>query len=167
VSVPTKTKPKEGARVGPSVKGTLFVLQEKLSETLQEVNNSYDLYKLGEKTKLAQLIEASIQDPLNTGYKLSVDIDNNVKCMIDLVVKNFFLKNKDIIDSVYRTKTPRNDLHYCVVLKEDNPKNRTNIFSFFNTYDSTNFSEKFPVYFQFVPAKLIEKVFVHSKLNIE
>ncbi len=41
------------------------------------------------------------------------------------------------------------------VLAEDNYENRSSVFNFFDTYDSLDLAERFPVSFQFVPIELI------------
>ncbi len=164
--VATKIKQKESVE-NPSVKGTLFQLQEEFSKILDEIDRSYKLYKVGEKTKLTEAIEATLANPLKQAYSISLDIDGNIKNIIDVIVKNFFIRNNSVVESVYRTKTPNQDLHYCIVLKNDTPENRTKVFGFFNAYDSTEVSEKFPVYFQFVPSKLIQKIFIQEKLKLE
>ncbi len=74
------------------------------------------------------------------------------------MVKTYFKENNSIISSVYRSKTALNDLHYSIVLKEDNMENRNKIFQFFDNFDLLDISTKYPIYFQFVPVELTGKI---------
>jgi len=60
-----------------------------------------------------------------------------------------------------------NDLHYSIVLKNDNIENRNKIFDFFDKFDLLDISNKYPVYFQFVPVELIEKILVSESVKLE
>lgn len=91
-------------------------------------------------------------------FKISDTLDNQVKTILDKFIKSFLQKHKTIIASAYRSKTSLNDLHYSIVLQEDTVENRKEIFAFFEKYDLLDISTKYPVYFQFVPVELVDKI---------
>lgn len=60
-----------------------------------------------------------------------------------------------------------NDLHYSIVLKDDNINIRTDFFSFLEKFDLMNISQKHPVYFQFIPEKLINKISYNEEIKFD
>lgn len=149
------------------LKAILYLLQTNLEEFKDEVDRSYELLKVGEKTDLSKKIENTMEDPINSIFKLSSNIDDQIKEIVDRIVKAFLKHNSQVIQGAYRTKTSLNDLHYSIVLKEDNIENRNRIFDFFDKFDLLDISSKYPVYFQFVPIELIEKILVAESVKLE
>ncbi len=109
-------------------------------------------------TDLTKKIEDTLSNPMSATYNASNNIDNQVKQIVDIFVKSFFRQNKSIVNSAYRSKTSLNDLHYSIVLKEDNIENRNRIFDFFDKYDLLEIANRYPVYFQFIPPGLVDKL---------
>jgi hypothetical protein len=140
------------------LKAILYLLQTNLEEFKDEVDRSYELLKLGEMTELSSKIENTLSNPIDNVFQVSSNIDTQVKYIVDKFVRSFLNKNKTIISSAYRSKTSLNDLHYSIVLNEDNLENRNSIFDFLDKYDLLDIANKYPVYFQFVPAELINKI---------
>ncbi|MDD3723841.1 MAG: hypothetical protein PHW92_15420 [Lutibacter sp.] len=140
------------------IQAILFLLQENLDEFKDEVDRSYELLKIGELTGLAKKIEKTINRPFENIIEISDDIDDKVRQIVNGLVIFFFKKRKDIIFSAHKCKTPLNDLYYAIVLNEDNIDNREKIMEFFDKFDLLNISNKYPVYFQFVPKELCNKI---------
>jgi hypothetical protein len=149
------------------LKAILYLLQTNLEEFKDEVDRSYELLKVGEKTDLSKKIENTMEDPINSIFKLSSNIDNQIKEIVDRIVKAFLKHNSQVIHEAYRTKTSLNDLHYSIVLKTDNIDNRNKIFDFFDKFDLLDIATKYPVYFQFVPIELIDKIHVSESVKLE
>jgi len=149
------------------VKQLLFLLQTHLEEYKDEVDRSYELYKIGEKTNLSKKLENVIKNPLSNIHDLSSNIDLQAKQIIDGIVKSFFKYNCKIIQTAYKTKTSSNDLHYSIVLKKDDIDNRNRIFDFFDKFYILDISDKYPVYFQFVPPELIGKMHLNEEIELE
>ncbi len=143
----------------------LYLLQTNLEEFKDEVDRSYELLKIGEKTNLSEKIEATIDDPISSIFKLSLDIDNQLKSIVDRIVKSFLKHNSSILQSAYQLNTT--NLQYAIVLKNDNIDNRNKIFDFFDKFDLLDIADKVTVNFQFVPAQLIEKMFVQKSIPLE
>jgi len=93
-------------------------------------------------------------------------IDNSNIRIIDNMVRNFFVKNRDLIDGVFSSRTEQDPLHYSVVLKRDSIQFRNAVLRFFEVYDLSRYSERYPVYFQFVPPALAHKLNSLKKINI-
>lgn len=140
------------------IKAILYLLQTHTEEFKAEIDKAYALLKVGEKTDLSNKIEKIMDDPFSNIFEISSGVDNQAKELIDRLAKSFFNFNNEIIRYAYRTRTFFNDLHYSVVLKEDNIVNREKMFEFFEKYDLLEIADRFPVYFQFVPLELMSKI---------
>lgn len=149
------------------IKAILYLLQTNLEEFKDEVDRSYELLKVGEMTELTKKIEGTLSNPMDSVLNVSKSIDGQVKQIVDIFVKSFFRKNKETISSAYRSKTSLNDLHYSIVLKEDNMENRNKIFDFFDKYDLLDIANRYPVYFQFIPVELVNKINYSEELKFD
>ncbi len=149
------------------LKAILYLLQTNLEEFKDEVDRSYELIKIGEMTDLSKKLETTLSNPLSNIFEISKNIDTEVKYIVDKFVKSFLRSNKGVVSSAYRSKTSMNDLHYSIVLSDDNMANRNKIFDFFDRYDLLDIASKYPVYFQFVPAELVEKVTYSEVVNLD
>lgn len=149
---PVKDKSESTLR---EVRGVLYAIEDHLNKILTDVEDSSELIKIGEKTSLALRIEDSIKNPFKNMLAVSNRLDTDIKDVINHAVKIFLQKISSIILSAHRTDVP--NLHYSVVLKEDNFKNRKKLFEFYRAYDD-KIAEKFPVFFQVVPQELIHKI---------
>jgi hypothetical protein len=137
----------------------LYLLQSNLEEFVGEVDKGYQLFtQVGEKTELVQSIEKLLDNPMGNLSDLSDKIDGHIRFIVDKTVRGFFHKKKELIELVLISTTPSNQLHYSIVLKDDNMTNRLQIFDFLNFYDSISISTKYPIYFQFVPIELVDKI---------
>jgi hypothetical protein len=140
------------------IKGILYKLQLDIDELKNEVDNSYALLEIGEKTELSIKLEKSIQNPIKEIFTFSSKIDNQVVYILDKVIRGYFKSHKSNIEKVFKTRHGLNDLHYSLVLKEDNTKNREIFFAFLNQLDLNDVAQKDKIYFQFIPSKLINKI---------
>lgn len=140
------------------LKHILYLLQSHLEEFKDEVDRSYALLQIGEKTAFTKDIEKRLSDPLGDFSNISDKIDQEVKGIIKSMAKNFFNKNQSLVERVLISNTSLNQLHYSIVLKEDSIDNRTKIFEFLDKYDLLDMANKYPVYFQFVPTELAHKI---------
>ncbi len=118
-------------------------------------------------TDLTKKLEDTLSNPIDSVFQVSNNIDSQVKHIVDIFVKSFLRRNKSLIASAYRSKTSLNDLHYSIVLKDDNIDNRNIIFDFFDKYDLFEISNKYPVYFQFVPVELVNKLNYSEELKFD
>jgi hypothetical protein len=149
--IATNTDQKKG-----QIKAILYLLQTSLDEFKKEVDKSYELLRLGEKTDLSKMIEETLNDPFKSIFNVSSKIDKEVKDIVNRITIGYFKSlQKDIKSHLYKNKSQRNDLYYAIVLEKDNIENRSKIFNFFDYYDMLDISERFPVSFQFVPIELI------------
>lgn len=148
------------------IKAILYLLQTHLETFSNEVDRSYALNNIGEKTPLINDIEKMIKDPVSGILDLSSNIDNKLKKIIEKVVISYLTHKSEIIEVAFKTKTMSDDLHYTIVLKEDNNENRNSIFDFFDSFDMNELSKNHPVYFQFVRKDLIGKINTGPKLEL-
>ena len=149
------------------LKAILYLLQTNLEEFKDEVDSSYELLKIGERTSLSKKIEQKMDNPVKDIFEFSSTIDNQVNYILDKVIRGFFKKNSKLIDKAFKTKANQNDLHYSIVLKNDNLDNRNKLFSFLDNFDLMDISQKHPIYFQFIPKKLIDKINYNEEIKFE
>jgi hypothetical protein len=161
-----ETTASAGQKLG-QLKAILYLLQTNLEEFKDEVDRSYELLQIGELTQLTKQIEGSLSNPLSNLSQVSANLDQQVKSLVDMYVKSFLRKNKSLLHAAYRSKTNLNELHYSIVLKDDNLASRNQVFAFLDKYDLIEISAKYPVYFQFVPFELSEKVNFSEQLNFD
>lgn len=145
----------------------LYLLQTHLEDLKKEVDRSYELLKIGELTDLSKKIENTLNSPFGNILEISKDIDDKVKQVLNSFVSSFFKYRHDLIQAVFKSKTPLDELYYSIVLREDNLENRNKIFEFYNKFDLLDISNRYPVYFQFVPKELLGKIKYIEEIKIE
>lgn len=145
----------------------LYLLEQSLTRFMTEVDSSQAMLNIGEKTLLVQQIESLLNNPLPHFFELSQKMDNAIIGVINKLVKRFFVDKNQLIKSAYRAKATTSDLYYAIVLKKDTTKNRSKVFDFFDQYDLLPIASKYPVYFQFVPAHLEDKLYVREKIDLD
>jgi hypothetical protein len=162
------TSSKEAVATKAKVDGILYQLETFLEKFIDEVKKSYALHKIGEKTELVENIEEIIgQTRIDNLYNFSKGIDNQILYIIDDVVVKFFKINKDIINSVYKIKVQNKlNQYYLIVLKEDSIENRDKIFSFLDSYDTTEISVKYPVILKFTDEETLSGFFIEKKIDL-
>lgn len=148
-----------------AVKDILLKLKDIHTDCANDAQFSSDLFALGAHTKLTKTVEKLINSPLDSLYELTNEMDDKLKTVVDSIVKSYFTFKKDIIANVYKSSSEVNILHYSIVLKQDNIANRSTMFDFFDTYDNIALSNKYPVYFQFTPQELIEKIKIKEEVS--
>jgi hypothetical protein len=139
------------------IKGRLFVLQQALEDLKNDVDRSYELHKIGEKTEIINQIEQMLDNPLNSIFEMSEGFDKFINSIIELLINGFLIQKKELIKSIYAEKTSSNDLFYAIVLNDDNIDNRSTILRFYDFFYTLDISKKYPVSIQFVPATLEDK----------
>ena len=161
--IETSTGQKKG-----QIKAILYLLQTNLDEFKNEVDKSYELLRIGEKTDLSKMIEETLSDPFRSIFNVSSKIDKEVRDIVNRITIGYFKSiKKSTISQVYQNKSHRNDLYYAIVLEEDSIENRSMVFDFFDSYEQLDIAERFPVFFQFVPAELTGKLKHMEKVTLE
>jgi hypothetical protein len=149
------------------LRAILYLLQTSLEEFKDEVDRSYELLKVGEKTKLSKSIENKLNDPISNIFDLSKNINARVNEIVHRMVRDFMAQNKAYVKKVFQTRASSNDLHYAIVLKNDTIENRAKFFEFFDAYDLLEISSTQQVYFQFMPLDLAGKIEIHEELKLK
>ena len=130
------------------------------------INLSKEMLGTGAMTALSDQIGQTIENPLHAMFRVSNDIDNNIKRLINQITVAFLRQKKDIINDAYVSKTPDNSLYYSLVLNKDDFNSRDSIFSFYDKYDLLEISSKYPVHFQFMTSELIGKRYNYEKVDL-
>lgn len=141
-----------------------YLLQDDLEKFKNEVEKSYELFKVGEKTALTEAIEDHVKNPTKGFFANANEVTKVAMSVINGWVTIHFKKNSDILSkAVHYQKNADGGLYYYVALKKDTSENRRRILEFFDRYDVTGLSFRYPVFIQFVPKDLIAKINVDLK----
>lgn len=147
------------------LRALLYLLQTHLEEFKEGDDNSYAL-KVEEKNTLYKCLKQTTENPIRDIFQLSDEIESQTNYLLDKLVRSYFSENHSLIEKAFKTRKNPNDLHYSIVLREDNIKNRAIFFDFLNSIDLTNTSHKHPIHFQFIPSKLVEKIKFEEEIKL-
>lgn len=147
------------------LKALLYLLQEHLDRYNKDIASSY--LNFPESKEEVSKIEKLVKNPQECILESILNIDQHLKDLVSKLVENFFKRKSQLLWSVHLTKNANNSLYYAIVLKDDTMDNRTSIFEFFEWYNKHKLDTFYPVYFQFVPLKLIDKINKISELNLK
>ena len=125
-----------------------------LDKKKEELDLSKFMLNNGAKTELAIGFENMAKDPIGEMFTLTSKIEDLTKEILNKIVKGFFASKSELIETAFKTETSTNDLHYCIVLKEDSPAKRIELYSFLSNYELFEYAIRFPIYFQIVPKDL-------------
>ncbi len=168
MDAPTGIKSSTTSKLEGDLKAILYLLQTNLEGFKAEVDRGYELLtKIGEKTDFVKEIEDAMSNPLGNISAMSQNLDENVTEIADALVRSFFAYRKEYIHKAFRNLASNNNLHYSIVLKEDNIEIRDKFLDFFEYYDVYDISNRYPVTFQFVPVELIDKVKVREEISLQ
>lgn len=143
----------------PIIHHILQAVGSRVHELKNNISTSQELLKLGVDTNLTTELRNLLKDPLSKMLSLRVDIDNTISELLTFVITRYFKNHEDIIEKAFRTDTGKNDLHFSIVLKNDNFENREIIFNLLRDYKySTDLWDLLPLYIQFIPIDLVEKI---------
>jgi len=148
------------------IKGRLFVLQQALDDLKTDVDRSYALNEIGEKTQIISMIENMIDNPYHAVFDMSENFDNFINNIIDRLVRSFLNENKRLIKKLYLAKTISNDLFYAIILEDDTFENRSSILRFYDVFYLLDISKKYPVGMQFVPSHLEHKLAEFKQITL-
>ena len=149
------------------IKGRLFILQQALEDLKNDVDRSYALHDLGEKTEIVKQIENMLDNPLNSIFEMTEEFDNFINSIVSTLIYGFLKSKKDLIKSIYSERTNSNDLFYAIVLNNDNLENRSAILRFYDFFYSLDISRKYPINIQFVPSSLENKFSKFKQISFE
>jgi len=130
-----------------------------LSEIQHQAKHSASLWEQGVEDSFAALVKGTLEEnthPLMTIFNLSSGMDVSLIRAFNDIVCEFLKQHKETISKAFKIKGE--DLYYFLVLHEDTPANRREIYRFLQAYENTQFAEKFPLYFHFVPEHLIKEI---------
>lgn len=136
-------------QIGDALPYILNAISQYFKDFANRIDADKELLGAGAKTELISQIETNLINPLQNLAEYHQQITESANRIINSAVKLFLSENKNIIHYACLTDA-KPSLHYSILLKEDTPENRKQIFSFFEHYDLQDFSQQFPVYFQFL-----------------
>ncbi len=157
-------KPKNDTAVKERLYKFFYLLQDDLEKFKVEVEKSYELFKIGEKTPFTEALEDYAKNPAQGFFKNATEVNKVALSIINGWVTIHFKKNSDVLaKALHFQKSADGGLYYYVTLKKDSSDNRRKILEFFDRYDVTGFSFRYPVFIQFVPKELVGKISVDLK----
>lgn len=141
-----------------------YLLQDDLEKFKVEVEKSYELFKVGEKTAFTEALEDYAKNPTKGFFADANKINSVAQSIINGWVTIHLKKSSKLLSkALHYQKSADGGLYYYVSLKKDTSENRRKILEFFDRYDVTGISFRYPVYIQFIPVDLIDKIDVKLK----
>jgi len=131
---------------------------------VKNVQEGRELLPLGVKTEVVQFWEGIANNPMNALMDTVDFMDDRMNTVITDFVKDYLISKKSLIATALKSDTGNKDLHFCIALKKDSLTNRMKINEFFSHYYGVRISTKYPVYFQFVPKEVVDKLKVAEKI---
>jgi len=129
-----------------------------ISDHKQDVELGKTMLESGSKTEVIQQFETLLSNPIKGLLTIREQADDSLFKSVHGLMSMYFskAKEKSLIKTAYK-KNDINSLMYLIVLNKDDFDSRDEVFDFLNFYSTLDFSEKVPVYFQFVPENLSNK----------
>jgi hypothetical protein len=119
----------------------------------KDASYSHDLANMGINTQLAQSISNYFSNPLNALGENYLSVSENLKRILEVIVKQFLKSNKEIVAKAY--SAPGSFLEYYIILKNDTSKNRQVFFNFLRQYELLGIDDSLPIHFSFLPKKAV------------
>lgn len=137
----------------------LKAMEARVDEVKGNIDTSQRMLPFNVDTDLISSIKKLISDPLSQLMPIKQDVDTTIGGLITHVVKQYLLLHKDKIQKAIIVDTGSNshELHFWIVLTEDNSDNRAAVYSLLADYKATDLWETYPIYFQIVPQGVADK----------
>lgn len=84
--------------------------------------------------------------------------DYQTHLVIERLLDIYFRANSNLLEAVYLTEMASNEMHYSIVLKNDTDENRATIFSILDDPQILSLESEYPIYFQFYPQRLKDRI---------
>lgn len=150
------------------IKGMFFMIQASTEKFLEELDRSYELYKIGKKTEIAKKLEeiATGQNIGNMETELIGKLLNTLHTLGKKVVIDGFLKNTDTVKKAFLLSEDDNRILYGVVpqdcREEELRKTINSFYSQTSNWEMFRFTEPL---FQVIPENLIDKIRYKSSVK--
>ena len=146
----------------------LYLLQSNIEDFKNEVDSSYELLRIGEKTELTRQLEQTITNPLDVFFRTSANIQQQTSSILDNIITQFIRTEKGILDKAKKIISNSNALNYALVLKEDTTDHRAKFFGLLDRLDLMNADilQQNPVNFIFTSHKLIDKFLTEKEIEL-
>jgi hypothetical protein len=131
------------------LKETIKVTKESVGKMHEHLRLSDDLISVGIHTEISKYIESVISKPLDALSDYTNSIVSSWNLIVIKFAETFFNKNKNIVSSVYY-EDRNNTLCFYVILKNEDTKNRSKIYDFFDTEIVEKASQHISIYIKFV-----------------
>lgn len=143
------------------IKGMFFMIQTTTEKFLEELDRSYQLYKIGEKTEIAKKLEkiATDQKIGSMETELISKLLNTLNTLGKKVVIDGFVKKSELIEKAFLLSENESRILYGLVPKKDKEEDlRESISDFyFQTSNWEMFRYTEPL-FQVIPENLLGKI---------
>lgn len=142
------------------IHNALQILEKRIDELKGDIGISKSMLPLNVDTDLTAEMKKWIKNPLAQFVNVKKDMDATIATMITELLKKFFVFHKDKVQKAIIIDNGNNnhELHFGIILKNDNEENRGAVYSILTDYKSTSLWEDFPIYFQILPKGIAERI---------
>jgi hypothetical protein len=143
----------------------LKAMECRVDEMRSDIDISQKMHPLGVETDLIQTLNKLVQDPLSHLIGFKSELNETISSVVILILKEYFKSKNDIVEKAfYCDNGNNNNMLFCVILKEDNYENRTDVFSFLRDYKASNLWDALPISFQIIPQNLESKISIKETI---
>lgn len=162
------TSSKEKEKVTSEIKGMFYLLQTNTEKFLEEVDKSYELFKIGDKTEITKRLEkiATEYSPGQMEAELVGKLLNTLRNLgKSVVIEGFINKNENISSAVVLSENDRRIMFGVVPKEEESEKNlRKDISKFYEQTAHWNMFRYTEPLFQVIPKNLFSKINYKDKI---
>ncbi len=164
----TREKISSNEEIQGKIQGMFYMLQTTTEKFLEELDRSYALYKIGEKTAITKKLE-KLATTRNVGQMETDLISKLLKTINALgkkVVIEGFVKNLDVVAEAYILSETENRILYGLVPKAgQEQKLRSLVAEFYSNTSNWEMFKYTETLFQIIPKELKDKVKFLSQIK--
>ncbi|MCX6161170.1 MAG: hypothetical protein NTV87_07515, partial [Ignavibacteriae bacterium] len=98
-----------------------------------------------------------ITNPLKSNYDSFLKSRYGILSILDRLFKNAIYQD-GLVDKLYKLVKDNSSITYYICLNIDDITNRGKLYRFLTQYNNSDLGTHFPIFYNFVPKSLIEKI---------
>ncbi len=155
-------------KVSSEIKGMFYLLQTNTEKFLEEVNKSYELFKIGDKTEITKRLEkiATEYSPGQMEAELVSKLLNTLRMLGKSVVIDGFINKSDYLDEAVILSENDRRIMFGLVPKEESEESlRKDIAKFYAQTSHWNMFRYTEPLFQVIPKDLLTQINFQERIE--
>jgi hypothetical protein len=139
------------------LKEIVEVFHQLFDQLGNDAQMSRELLDLDIKDSFSNLVSETLENPIKTSFEAYSAIEKAIIDLLNAHVITYLRSSEKEVKEVYKLKKSGNLLHYSIILKKNNLKNRSILNRFISEYGKTVYSTRFPIVLQDIPDSLVNE----------